>query len=107
MLRVLTARAVQRTMMQLQQHHVIAANWLNNYCMENPPLGGDEFLLKLFSQPAMRVWDEMRRGWVIIDPQSISNNILEHRHRLSQFLVQVRGRTTQITTTSCCVVICG
>ncbi len=89
MLRVLTARAVQRTMMQLQQHHVIAANWLNHYCIENPPLGGDEFLLKLYSQPALRVYDEIRRGWVIINPQDISSTVLEHRHRLSQFLVQV------------------
>ena len=40
--RVLTSRAVQRILIQLQETDLFVAQWLADYCNSHPPMTGDK-----------------------------------------------------------------
>ena len=40
--RVLTSRAVQRLLIQLQETDLFVAHWLAEYCSSHPPMTGDK-----------------------------------------------------------------
>lgn len=40
--RVLTARAVQKLLLQLNETDIYQARWLTDYASANPPMGGDK-----------------------------------------------------------------
>ncbi len=40
--RVLTSRAVQKVLLQLQETDLFVAHWFSEYCSANPPMTGDK-----------------------------------------------------------------
>jgi hypothetical protein len=48
--RVLTAKSVQHILYQLGETNLTVCQWLNNFAADNPPLLGDDFVLKLMRQ---------------------------------------------------------
>ena len=40
--RVLTARAVQKLLLALNETDIYSARWLTDYCSANPPMQGDK-----------------------------------------------------------------
>lgn len=57
MLRVLTARATQKLLLQLQELDLFVAQWLNNYCSEHKPMEGNTFISGLMGTPGSVVRD--------------------------------------------------
>jgi RbcX protein len=51
--RLLTAKATQHVLQQLGETDLIVCQWLNNFAADNPPLRGDDFLLKLMAQVSL------------------------------------------------------
>lgn len=48
--RVLTSRAVQRILIQLQETDLFVAHWLADYCNAHPPMTGDKVMSMLSCQ---------------------------------------------------------
>jgi hypothetical protein len=65
-IRCLTARAVQRVLLQLESVDTFTARWLNTYCGAHPPLEGDKVggivCLELGALPGGRRMDEQRQS---------------------------------------------
>ena len=78
LLRVLTARAVQRVLGQLSETDILVAQWLNNYCSDpkNNPSAGNAFLLGLFGAQGAVVTENHTGTLHTIDPPGLARRII-------------------------------
>ena len=79
LLRVLTARAVKRLILQLQELDLVTAQWMNNYAAENSPMTGNEFIENLFEVKGTVIQDQHQHLSHTIDPQNLAHRILTIR----------------------------
>lgn len=84
LLRVLTARAVKRLLLQLEELDLITAQWLNNYAAENSPMTGNEFIENLFEVRGTVIPDQHQGLNHTIDPQNLAHRILTIRNDMAQ-----------------------
>lgn len=68
--RVLTARAAQKILLQLQETDLYVHRWFGEFCTENPPNQGDEFLLKLMRARTEAVHESTTSKRHLINPQA-------------------------------------
>ena len=67
--RVLTARAAHKILLQLQETDLFVHRWFGEFCTENPPNQGDDFLLKLMRARTESVHEGMTSARHLINPQ--------------------------------------
>lgn len=89
LLRVLTAKATQRLLLQLQELDLHKAQWFNNYCSENAPSGGNKFLMGLFKAPSTVVRDINTGTDHTIDPANLAHRVIQIRADMAQTLVEL------------------
>lgn len=67
--KLLTAKAVQHILTQLGQTDKLACQWFNNFVSDNPPMQGDDFVLKLMRQvgPQAKLMPTPSRGNSVIN----------------------------------------
>ncbi|GAB4817220.1 hypothetical protein N2152v2_004266 [Parachlorella kessleri] len=83
-LRLLTVRAVQQVVVQLQEFNQLQAQYLNNYAADNGASDGNRFIAKLLKQPMVEVLDPVTRSIHTIDPQTLAHRILQVREELAR-----------------------
>jgi len=83
MMRILTARATQRLLMQLQELDLHVANWLSEFCSRHPPTGGDKFLMALLSETGADLINPTNQTSHIVSPTDLADRILATRVLLS------------------------
>jgi len=89
--RVLTAKAVQKVLMQMGPVDGFTAKWLNSYCADHPPLEGNAFLSRLMSErPRMEV-DPYTGNTHHITPVTLANRIMATREDLVQDVSKLIG----------------
>lgn len=84
LLRVLTARAVKKLLMQLQELDLHKAQWLNHYCADNPPTEGNAFIVELFNARGTTVVDNINQTTHAIDPQNLAHRLLQIRDDMAR-----------------------
>ncbi|KAI8470125.1 MAG: hypothetical protein J3K34DRAFT_459013 [Monoraphidium minutum] len=82
-IRCLTARAVQRVLLSLQEVDGWAAKWLNGYCANHPPLGGDEFIAGLMLEAPAALVDPYTGGVHHVHPARLAAGVLAARQELA------------------------
>ncbi|PSC71552.1 NAD+ synthase (glutamine-hydrolysing) [Micractinium conductrix] len=87
-LKVMTAKATQRLLLQLQELDLFKAQWLTNYCSENPPSGSNKFLVGLFKQPSTVVHDASTATDHTIDPANLAHRIIQIRGDMASSLTK-------------------
>lgn len=99
-LKVLTAKATQRLLLQLQELDVFKAQWLTNYCSEHPPSGSNKFLLGLLRQKATTVLDASTATTHTIDPANLAHRIVQIRSEMASTMLKfpkyVEVQTTEV-----------
>lgn len=118
MLRVLTARSVQRVLEQVSEkrekgagtpsdektnpHHqpthplstqlgetdLFVQQWFHNYCADNPPLEGDPFIMKLFRQRAVYASDPRTGVEHFVSPAQLAHRVLATRELMARTVTQ-------------------
>lgn len=99
-LKVLTAKATQRLLFQLQELDIFKAQWLSNYCSENPPSGSNKFLLEMLRQPSTTVVDATNATSHTIDPANLAHRIVQIRSEMASGMTKfpkfVEVETTEV-----------
>ncbi|KAL4443759.1 hypothetical protein ABPG75_011496 [Micractinium tetrahymenae] len=98
-LKVLTAKATQRLLLQLQELDGFKAQWLTNYCSEHPP-SESKFLLGLLRQKATTVLDASTATTHTIDPANLAHRIVQIRSEMAATMLKfpkyVEVQTTEV-----------
>jgi len=81
--RVLTARATQLVLAQLNTASPHIYEWLTNFTRECPPIEGDEFLLKLMKRQPYTNIDPATKSTMIIHPVTLAQQVLAARDELA------------------------
>ncbi|KAK9834304.1 hypothetical protein WJX81_005155 [Elliptochloris bilobata] len=84
--RVLTARAAQKILLQLQETDLYVHRWFGEFCMENPPNQGDDFLLKLMRARTEAIHEATTSKRHLINPQALARRIMIVRESLATAL---------------------
>eukprot|EP01024_Parvocaulis_polyphysoides_P064976 TRINITY_DN7566_c0_g1_i4.p2 TRINITY_DN7566_c0_g1~~TRINITY_DN7566_c0_g1_i4.p2 ORF type:complete len:222 (-),score=25.74 TRINITY_DN7566_c0_g1_i4:597-1262(-) len=88
-LRCLTAKAVQKVIMEMQTSDMQVAKWLNKYSAEHPPLQGDDFLLELMGKETIHNPGDEHGHEYIVRPMELANRIIAARMELSKSIASV------------------
>ncbi|CAL8461906.1 g1437 [Coccomyxa elongata] len=81
--RVLTSRAVQKVLLQLQETDLFVAHWFSEYCSANPPMTGDKFVLELLKQRPLYATDKINGKDHYISPPMLANRVMVAREALA------------------------
>jgi hypothetical protein len=84
LLKVLTARSVQRLLYQLQELDMITAQWMNNYAADHSPMTGNQFIEELFNAKGTIVVEKATGTKHTIDPQNLAHRILMIRNDMAK-----------------------
>eukprot|EP01023_Acetabularia_acetabulum_P049455 TRINITY_DN5281_c0_g1_i1.p1 TRINITY_DN5281_c0_g1~~TRINITY_DN5281_c0_g1_i1.p1 ORF type:complete len:220 (-),score=30.80 TRINITY_DN5281_c0_g1_i1:662-1321(-) len=91
-LKCLTARAVQKIILELQTSDTQSAQWLNKYCGEHPPLEGDNFLLELMGMQNIHSPGDQYGHEFVVRPMELANRIIAYRAELSKLIAsEIQG----------------
>eukprot|EP01024_Parvocaulis_polyphysoides_P016863 TRINITY_DN1747_c0_g1_i1.p2 TRINITY_DN1747_c0_g1~~TRINITY_DN1747_c0_g1_i1.p2 ORF type:complete len:218 (+),score=22.84 TRINITY_DN1747_c0_g1_i1:233-886(+) len=87
-LKCLTARAVQKIILELQTSDTQTAHWLNLYCKDHPPLEGDSFLLELMGKENIYNAGDQYGHEFVVRPMELANRIIAYRTELSKSIAK-------------------
>lgn len=103
LLRVLTVRATQKLLAQLQELDLVVASWLSEFCSTHPPGAGDEFLLELMKMGGTEIIDGPNQMAHSISPADLVERILLVRADLAKRIsktfpkfAEVEGRQLRV-----------
>lgn len=82
-IRCLTARAVQRVLLSLQEVDGWSAKWLNTWCATHPPLDGDKFIADLMLEAPVTLVDPYTGQSHAVSPTQIASGVLSVRQELA------------------------
>lgn len=82
--RVLTARATQLVLCQLNVDSPQVFEWLTNFTRECPPIEGNDFVLKLMKRQPCASIDPVTKNTMIIHPVTLAQQVLAVRDELAE-----------------------
>lgn len=95
-LKVLTAKAVQRLLVILGEYDLIVQNWFHQWCAEHPPTTGNAFVDELMQCKGVVIHDNPTQSDHSVDPQNLAHRILQMRSDMSTRLAGGMIRYTEL-----------
>jgi hypothetical protein len=95
-LKVLTAKAVQRLLTMLGEYDLLQQNWFHQYCAEHPPTTGNKFIDELMQAKGEVIHDATTQTDHAVDPQNLAHRILQMRADMADRLVTGMIKYTEV-----------